>query len=183
MRTTIGGKIAKFAPPLVAARNATLLVIKLNLFGIKKKIKNGPEGFQQKLRNTWQKLGGNLNKLSTAINSGKHGFDDFDFDSFEPVTTGTIVATSTPIIVKILKLLKDAGVSTEDVANGLKKLGKKGLEELAKKGKLKTDAAGNQYIDIPAPEIPETMGNNGPGTPVIIGIVAALAALYFISRK
>jgi len=183
MRTTIKGKIAKFAPPLVAARNATLLVIKLNLFGIKNKIKSGPESFQQKLRNTWEKLGGNVNKLSTAINSGKHSFDDFDFDSFDPITIATTAATSSPVVAKILKLLKDAGVSTEDVANGLNKLGKKGIEELAKKGKIKKDAAGNEYIDIPAPAIPDTMGSNGPGTPVIIGIVAALAALYFISRK
>lgn len=178
MRTTINGKIAKFAPPLVAARNATLLVIKLNLFGLKNKLKTAPEGAQKNLQNFWKKIGGNLNKLSTAINSGKHNFDD----SFEPVTTATAAATATPVIVKILKLLNDAGISTDDIANGIKKLGKKGIQELAKKGKVKRDAAGNEYLDIPAPAIPAGMGSNGPDTPVIVGIVAAVVALYFLMK-
>lgn len=178
MRTTIKGKVAKFAPPLVAARNATLLVIKLNLFGLKRKLKTAPEGAQKNLQNFWEKIGGNLNKLSTAINSGKHNFDD----SFEPVTTATVVATSTPVVMKILKLLKDAGVSTDDVADGLKNLGKKGIEELAKTGKVKQDANGNEYLDIPAPAIPAEMGNNGPNTPVIVALVAAVAALYFLIK-
>lgn len=177
---------------LSVPRNAFLGVVKLNVMGLATKLdKAKAKGKADKLQKFWEKLGGNNNKLNTAINEGKKKkqlFDDtnvkisLDEDNplAEAVTATTAVATATPIIVAIKNFLKEHAPE----------LIEKGFDALAKK-------AGAEGIDeVPDPSTaPEhyeeekgkgSAATEGTGfnlkSPIVIGGIA-LIALMLLKRR
>lgn len=137
-----GKVVVKFSPPTVAARNAVLLLVKLNAFRLAENLAKAEAMRPGELKRFWEKLGGNWASLKKQINIGgkKHGAQI----GLDPVVTPTVVATSLPILVKLHEFLKKLGLSEADI----KKL-----------GKLSQDAI-KKAIDKKAETIADTTENN-----------------------
>lgn len=103
-----GAKKISIAP----ARAAFLGLVLLNLRGFANKLANSN---QSKLKQKWEKLGGDFRKLQDAINKGKQkkallsGIDDEDNLGAVVATAGTAIAAATPVIVALNNFLKETG--------------------------------------------------------------------------
>lgn len=90
---------------LAPNRNAFLLLVKLNIKGLAAKLKKSN---QTKLKKTWEKLGGNYSKLTSAINSGSKkkaigGIAGNEIGAL-PEAAVTALALAAPIIAVLAKL-------------------------------------------------------------------------------
>lgn len=129
MKLKIGKVFLKYNPLIATGRNAFLLLVKTNLFGLGKKLNtlNKTEKGRQGLVKFWNKVGGNLKSLDKAITTagrkGKHNFEEFcnfdaeffdtdgiEHDSFEPITLSAAAVAAAPLIAQVLKLLKENGI-------------------------------------------------------------------------
>lgn len=115
-----GRVFVKFNPATASARNSFLLLVKLNVFNLGKRlaalVARDPSG----LKKFWEKLGGNWSNLQKNIAQGaarKHG----KAVGALPAVAAAIAA-ATPIVVKVIDLLKKAGISTDDLAQAAKKV-------------------------------------------------------------
>jgi len=111
-----GRKIAKVG--LAPARAAFLTVVTLNVLKCATKLArvwNKPGG-QSKLNTAWAKLGGKTDKLKNAIAKGSK--QKISGDEMGAVTE-TLIATATPIIIIMAKLIKEfkAGGDDEEKAD------------------------------------------------------------------
>lgn len=163
---------------LSVPRNAFLGLVKLNVFGLASKLqKTIDKGKEEKLRKLWHDdFGGNFNKLKTAISQGKKKkalADQFNPLSLEPATT-TAVASATPIIIRVLKFIKEHAPEIADTAKTIieeipkitgEKLPPDPVDEPDKYDKEETKAGGSKESGFQL------------STPVIIGGVALLALL------
>lgn len=109
---------------LAVPRNAFLLLVKFNAFGfatnIKKLIdKKGMDGIS-----FWMQLGGNRTDLTKAVDEGAKkkavlGMAKADFDMTdqlgEPVTIAAALASAAPIVLKFKDVLKQAGITDEQI--------------------------------------------------------------------
>lgn len=98
-------KVKKVA--LSPNRNAFLLFVKLNLFGMATRLKNYPD--QKKLQKTWESVGGSWKNLQKEIERGakKHkllGVED-EIGVVDP-STASIITASAPIVALFLKFLR-----------------------------------------------------------------------------
>ena len=187
MRFKFGKFLVKFFPPAIVGRNATLLLVRENVFGLASKFnklstdKKG-EGWK-KLSATWSDLGGKPEVLLKEITKGAKKKQILGFDSFDPATIGTAAITSAPIVAKLMSVLKKFGISTDDVTNGLKGLGEQGIKSLMqhKEAKVITDPkTGAETIEIPPhaathdiPKIEQAHKKMNVGLIAIVVIVAA----------
>jgi hypothetical protein len=112
---------------LAVPRNAFLLLIKFNAFGFATKIKKlidkkGIDGI-----NFWMQLGGNRTDLTKAVEDGAKkkavlgetsAKADYTLtDGFgEPVTIAAALATAAPIVLKFKDILKQAGITDDQIA-------------------------------------------------------------------
>ena len=112
---------------LAVPRNAFLLLIKFNAFGFATKIKKlidkkGIDGV-----NFWMQLGGNRTDLTKAVEDGAKkkavlgetsAKADYTLtDGFgEPVTIAAALATAAPIVLKFKDILKQAGITDDQIA-------------------------------------------------------------------
>lgn len=116
---------------MAPSRNAFLLLVKLDTFSLAtnmhKKILNDPNKWA-KLRSFWEKLGGNSNKLHTAISNGvatynklhpKHKITGTSYNEYGmaddsmgvvQVAGAAVLAAAAPVIAAITSLLKSFGV-------------------------------------------------------------------------
>jgi len=122
------GKVAlKFAPITAVPRNSFLLLVKLNIFKLRDKLRALNAQDPAKLRKFWESVGGNMAALVKAMSHKGRGQV-----GLEPATTtAAAVATATPLIIKILKLLKEAGIETKDLANFATSVVKKAIDKKA----------------------------------------------------
>lgn len=138
-----GKLLIKFNPATASARNAALLLIKVNLFGLAHKLfqlRNKPNG-EAKLKKFWEKIGGNYSNLTRNINEGikkgKNKEEDKILSNLAqtknsvgviPAVAAAITA-ATPIILKLKSLLKDAGIDTAKLESAAKGLLKKAVND------------------------------------------------------
>jgi len=122
---------------LTVPRNAFLLLVKENVFGLGTKInqladKKGFAGLE-----FWYKLGGDRTALTKVAKEGASkkrilGFEDEISTSSgtigEPVTVTTAVASATPIIIIVKGVLKEAGILDEKEKVDYDNIAKKGVE-------------------------------------------------------
>ena len=222
------GKIfLKFNPATTAARNAILLIIKVNLFGLARKLflaRQKPGGDAQ-LKKFWESIGGKyaslIKNISTGIKKGKNRNDAAIMKEIatknnsvmksnirvsgigDPVTASAVV-TSTPILLKLVSLLKKLGIDPDKAfvaAKGVvKKVVDAKIDDLANKtaGKEEgtTSPGGSDDMNIPdtASEAlspsdesssDESSGDEMGAIPkktLLLG-GAALVAAYFIMKK
>jgi len=128
-----GAKIAvKINPATASARNAFLLIVKLNVFNIARRLAVLMNRQPMKLQKFWEKIGGNYASLVKNIRQGakiKAPAVPLPKGVGAVATaTAAAVASSTPIIIKIIKLLKEAGIGSEDIANVAGKVIRKVVE-------------------------------------------------------
>ena len=148
---------------LTIPRNAFLLLVKENVFGLGTKIKqlNDKKGFAG--LEFWYKLGGDRSALQKIANEGAGKKRILGFEEEMTTSSGTIgevvavttaVASATPIIIIVKGVLKEAGLldAKEEVNYG----------EIAKKGvELFKAATGSAPQDIRY--APSDTGSSGTG--------------------
>lgn len=117
-KTLKGAKVVGAALP----RNAFLLLISFNARALASKLAKLDSSNPSKLENLWvKKFGGNMDNLRAAIRTGAKkkpflGGKVSGMDSVGSVAAITsAIATATPIIMAVLKAMKDTGIPTADV--------------------------------------------------------------------
>lgn len=115
-----GRVVLKFAG--APARNAFLLLVKVNVRSLATNLKKLVQKNPDKLKRFWEGGGGNWNALLKEIERGAKkkrllGVDNEGI-GFEPTTTGVTaaIAAATPIIAKVVSLFKAAGIKGSDIA-------------------------------------------------------------------
>lgn len=121
---------------LAPARAAFLSVVLLNFRGLATKLAAALKKNPDRTKKLWNKLGGNFNKFSDAINKGAQkkrilGIDE----SIEGIgSVAALAATAAPILVAVVKFLKGEGIQDEDSSalldTGLEALESSGQKEL-----------------------------------------------------
>jgi hypothetical protein len=107
---------------LAIPRTAALGAIELNFRGIAGQMfrmqKKGKKQ-EDKLKEAWNRMGGDYGKLNAAINRGRKrkplfgGGKAIKGIGAEPVSIATIAATAAPILVVLFKAIKGAGIKPE----------------------------------------------------------------------
>jgi hypothetical protein len=220
------GKIfLKFNPATTAARNAILLIIKVNLFGLARKLflaRQKPNGDAQ-LKKFWEGIGGKyaslIKNISTGIKKGKNRNDAAIMKEIatknsvmksnikvsgigDPVTASAVV-TSTPILLKLVSLLKKLGIDPDKAfvaAKGVvKKVVDAKIDDIANKtaGKEEgTSSPGGDDMNMPdtasealsptdESQSDDSSGDEMGAIPkktLLLG-GAALVAAYFLMKK
>lgn len=95
------------------ARNAFLLLVKLNVLGLATKMGAKLSTIEPKLSKFWKSIGGNYDVLKRNINIGAKGqINGINYIGVVGEDAGAVVL-ATPIIIKILDLLKEVGIDGE----------------------------------------------------------------------
>ena len=154
-----GKLLLKFNPATTVARNSILLIIKINLFGIAHKLFQlirKPNG-EAKLKKFWEGIGGRYASLTKNIQQGiKHGKNKNEDKILSEIkqstktstgpiqyankkprlgmsigdpVTATAVVTSTPILIKLITMLKDMGIDTDKLQAVSKDIIKKAVND------------------------------------------------------
>jgi len=113
----IGVKVAT-----IPARNAFLLLVRLNVLQMAKKMGSKLSKIEPDLKKLWEKLGGNYNTLKETIIKGSrnqigasiNGLYNPNTIGAEPISSSA-VALATPIIIAITKILKDVGIEPQEL--------------------------------------------------------------------
>lgn len=209
-----GKRIAvKFNPATAPARNAFLLIVKLNVFNLARRLNKLIQKQPSKLQAFWEKIGGNYESLVRNINIGAKvkavplPMPSANIGVVVAAGTTAAVASATPIIVKIIRLLKEAGIGAEDLAavakNVAQKVLSKKLEEsdspedqmssnIESEGEASTSAADS--MQQTAENIEEATEDNEPAESEDEGVgainfqsalplIAIAAGVYFLTRK
>ena len=114
------------------ARNAFLLLVKLNFTGLATKLNTAFAKEPSKLQKLWEgTLGGKMKALKSAFDKGKNKKRIFGHENayigVEPATTAAITAAA-PILAKVATFLKSVGINPAELVD----IGKKALNEKAK---------------------------------------------------
>lgn len=107
--------LLKVNPATTPARNAFLLLVKLNVFNLAVNLLRLVQNNPSKLKSFWEKIGGSYNSLVNNINIGSKK------KAHQPTVNGigalpalaAAIASATPIILKIKAMLKAAGINTD----------------------------------------------------------------------
>jgi hypothetical protein len=152
-----GKLLLKFNPATVPARNAFLLLVKLNVFNLASRLNLLIQKNPNKLKKFWENIGGTWTNLVRNIGIGAKKRErklSKQSQIGEVATAATAaVVSATPIIIKIVKLLKEAGIN----ADTLIEAGKTVVRAVASK-KIDDEAA--------AMETAETLQETGEAEPM-----------------
>jgi hypothetical protein len=152
-----GKLLLKFNPATVPARNAFLLLVKLNVFNLASRLNLLIQKEPNKLKKFWENIGGTWTNLVRNIGIGAKKRErklSKQSKIGEAATAATAaVVSATPIIIKIVKLLKEAGIN----ADTLIEAGKTVVRAVASK-KIDDEAA--------AMETAETLEETGEAEPM-----------------
>lgn len=136
--------VLKFAPASAAARNSFLLIVKLNLFNIATRLQ-ALAGRSDSLKRFWSGIGGNYNSLLNNIRQGAARREKKINRRMgaAPVGIAAAVASATPILLKVIQLLKEAGIKAEDLGNFGKRAVNKIIDnkDAAAESEANTDSA------------------------------------------
>jgi hypothetical protein len=152
-----GKLLLKFNPATVPARNAFLLLVKLNVFNLATRLNLLIQKDPNKLKKFWEGIGGTWTNLVRNIGIGakKRERKLSKQSKIGEVATAAsaAVVSATPIIIKIVKLLKDAGINADT---------------LIEAGKTVVRAVASKKIDdqAAAQETAETLEETGEAEPM-----------------
>lgn len=197
-----GGKLVlKFNPAVATARNAFLVLVKLNFLKLGSKLYLAQSKDPSKLKKFWEKIGGRYNTLSVAIGQGAKKKPQLS--GIGVVAVASAATASIPVLLKVKKYLEDMGITTDDIKKFTgkavkdiidKKLDAKADEIAAKEeGETPDNQSAADDMNIPKEAEQaldsETQGETGGddmgaiSTNTILIGGAALAAAYFLTRK
>lgn len=154
------------------ARGAFLLAVSLNALKLAKRLAQAYKKNPQKIKDFWKKFGGDDEKLKQAIEKGsKSKLSGSHFGS-----VAAAIATATPVIVAVIKVLKDIGADKQGDADE----DKDGLDNL--KDELDTD---NDDKDTDKTETTNTKVKPFYKNPFVIGGAVLLvgAGVYLATKK
>ena len=182
-RKKVFKKVAKVG--LAPARAAFLALVNLNALKIANKLAKLYKADQQKLINFWTKLGGKMEALKKGIEKGSKvalsGSGEMGF------AIETAIATATPIIVAITKILKDMKITSPTEEAELDKAIDEGKELLEKNPEVEKGSAemdSDKDVGITKDEGTSEGGAFGLSTPVLLGIGGAvLVGGYLLLKK
>lgn len=188
---TVGQKLAKGAKIVAKvaaspARNAFLLLVKINFANLAVKLAQAWEKAPTKVTNFWESIGGNINALKKQWETGKTKRRIFGSEAEIGAAPAVAATAAAPILVKVATVLKDIGIDPAELVQIGKDAVNAKVQQLAKE-KLAPKAAkeaGNLEIADQfenaeqAPAAPKGKGKNM--LPLIIG---GVAVAYFLSRK
>jgi hypothetical protein len=152
-----GKLLLKFNPATVPARNAFLLLVKLNVFNLATRLNLLIQKDPNKLKKFWEGIGGTWTNLVRNIGIGakKRERKLSKQSRIGEVATAASAAviSATPIIIKIVKLLKEAGINADT---------------LIEAGKTVVRAVASKKIDdqAAAEETAETLQETGEAEPM-----------------
>ena len=175
---------------LAPSRAAFITLVRLNVLGLAKKIIQANAKNPGKIRDFWEGFGGKYSSLIKTANAGKNkpliklnGLGE----AVTAATAGAAAASSTPILVAIVKLFKSLGINAKDVEGAVKtaKSAIKSGDSSAKDVTVTVTPAkaktGEWTIEeITDGEISPLMDNVKKYAPLA---VLAAGALYFIGKK
>jgi len=199
-----GKVVLKFNPATAAARNAFLVLVKINALKLASKLYLAQQKDSAKLKKFWETIGGNYRTLARNIGIGakqKPQLGSFDNMIGDPVLA-TAAATSVPILLKVEQWLKKLGITTDDIkkftGRAVKQIIDKKLDAKAdeiaanEEGEAPNNKEAADDMNIPKEAEQaldsESGSDNGDGVgglstnTILIG-GAALAAAYFLTRK
>jgi len=113
------------------ARNAFLLLVKLNFTGLGTKLSQAFAKEPSKLQKLWEgTLGGKMNSLKKAFDTGKNKKRIFGYNNTigEPTAVAAAITAAAPILAKAATFLKSVGINPAELVD----IGKKALNEKAK---------------------------------------------------
>jgi hypothetical protein len=165
------------------SRNAFLLLVKLNVFNLAKKLEIANTKAPGKLKNFWESIGGRMQTLINNINQGK-GKKRIMGIGVIPAAAAAAPAAAAPIIAKIISLLKDLGINTDD----LKRVAANAINGKVKdiiarqEGKEETAIAESENTATEALDEPES--STGTDMKKLLPLIAiAGAGIYLLTRK
>ena len=163
--------VAKVA--LIAPRGAYLSLVLLNFRGYAYKLeavlKN--KSLSAKLKEKWEKLGGEFDKLVTAINKGKRKKPNFcgkkcqakasEYSNFDPATLGVIIGLASTVVGVLGSIVNNAQVSKreKEAIDGAKAIQESQDKTLTSVEKARLEA---QKQSIQAQADPRTLILNNP---------------------
>lgn len=212
----VGQKVIKTVAKvgLAPSRGSFMLLVRLNVFGLAKGLAKQWNKDSGKIKSFWKDLGGDENELKKVIATGskmkvngigaiRSYYRKNGYIGVEPVTTATAaaVASATPIIVKVVDLLKKSGINVDTVKKGID-AGKKLLSKAQNVTKAEIvvpaekEAATQVTVDknpLPSETIEQTTTTPATTTPatkepmnkalIIGGAIAAAGAVYLLTKK
>jgi hypothetical protein len=174
-----GAKKISIAP----ARAAFLSLVLLNLRGFANKLSLSN---QTKLRQKWEKLGGDFSKLQDAINKGKAkkallaGIDGED-NLGAVATATTAVAAATPIIIALNEFLKESSEALQRGKDLFK--GATGQDVSKTPFEQDKDAGAPNTADQEAAEETSTSAGGGMGKNMLPLLIGGAALAFFAFKK
>jgi hypothetical protein len=111
--------------PLAPSRTAFLGLVRLNALKLANKIVEAETKSPGKVQSLWKKLGGDWNVLKNTVNAGSKAGK---LSGLGDPTVATAIASATPILVAVTKLLKELNIASgKELEQGVEQ-GKADLE-------------------------------------------------------
>lgn len=202
-----GAKIfLKVNPATATARNSFLAITKINFKNLAGKLYKYIQTNEAKLKNFWTSIGGDYTALKKSIEVG-YNKKAIGYAFSIGVAPAVLATPSVPIIIKVIDLLKAAGIDPQELAkfaaDKVKQVAQNKVEEVVEKAAEKIEAAttpgqketavaeataevakesAKEAADTEAKEIETMMPNNIPWLP-IIGVGAAVLVLPKLLKR
>jgi hypothetical protein len=196
----------------VPARNAFLLLVKLNFQGLAVKLSNSLINNAAGVEKIWTSVGGKFDSLKKAIEQGsrKAPVENIaDDQAIGAVTAAAAIAAAAPIILKVTSFLKSAGIDTakikqvaskelvKSVNKAKDKIKQAAVKKLQPKDKNNVKLAVNPDVEAPqnnneeppifdeskSVTLDEVVVKSSKKNNTFLYAAAALAAVFLISRK
>lgn len=176
------------------SRNAYLLLVKLNFLGLATKLNRAIQTNPDKLRTTWEKLGGNYKTLTIAVGQGfkKKRLGDASVMIGVPLppSVATAVPVASPIIIKIAQFLKSIGIEPEQLLevakDKVKEIASNKLEQINEQAEAEKEVAKEEVQKIEKEVDGEAGGSEDGSTGMnktILLVGAGAVALFLFTRK
>lgn len=187
-----GGKVV-LKVGAAPSRNAFLLLVKLNVFGLATKLQQAFAKDADKINRFWSSAGGNTNTLLKQVQQGAKKKRILGSVAIGEPATAAAVAAATPLLVKIAEILKSIGINPQDIKkialDKAKDIAQNQLEKIQAKGQ-----AVEAMEDFKEQQIEEELGVKQPGTSpgsgaginmkkVLPIALAAGVGIYLLTRK
>lgn len=176
------------------SRNSFLALVKLNFLGLATKLDRAIKTNPDKLRTTWEKLGGNYKTLTIAVGQGfkKKRLGDAQIMLGAPIGNPiqSLVVTASPILIKIGKFLKSIGINPEKIVEyateKVKEVATNKIEQINEQAEAEKEQAKEDVQKVEKEVDGEAGGSEDGSTGMnktILLVGAGAVALFLFTRK
>lgn len=177
------------------SRNSFLALVKLNFLGLATKLDRAIKTNPDKLRTTWESLGGNYKTLTIAVGQGfkKKRLGDAQVMLGAPAPAGALVVTASPILIKIGNFLKSIGINPEQLIevakDKAKEIAEAKIEQINERAEAEQVQAKEDVqkvekeLDTEAGASESSSTGNGMNKKTLLLVGAGAVAVYLFTRK